>query len=48
MFLDVTKDETNDANVKDQAIWALGNIAGDENFFRNQILNLGSIPILIE
>jgi len=30
MFLDVIKSDDNQENVKEQAIWALGNIAGDE------------------
>jgi len=47
MFLEVIKDPQNQENVKEQAIWALGNIAGDENFFWNQIINLGAIQPLL-
>ncbi len=46
LFLEVIRSDAQ-LNVKEQAIWALGNIAGDENFFRNQILKAGAIqPVL--
>lgn len=34
IFIEIIRGD-NQLNVKEQAIWALGNIAGDDNFFRN-------------
>ncbi len=35
-------------DVKEQAIWALGNIAGDSATFRNYVLQLGALPPILK
>jgi importin subunit alpha-2 len=35
-------------HVTEQAVWALGNIAGDGSAARDLVLNFGAMPALLE
>jgi importin subunit alpha-2 len=35
-------------HVTEQAVWALGNIAGDGSATRDMVLNFGAMPALLE
>lgn len=37
----------NNSDVKEQAVWALGNIAGDSPKYRDYCLNEGALPPLL-
>lgn len=40
--------EAEQENLKDQAVWALGNIAGESNTFRDMVINYGIITPLLK
>lgn len=38
---------SNDANIREQAAWCLGNISGDGPMYRDMVLKAGALPVLL-
>ena len=45
-FIDLLSSEKD--NIKDQAIWALGNIAGENTTYRDLVIDSGVLPPLLK